>query len=119
MMETLYKTAKPKTFADGEYYQTRIDTEIRDGKPAFFVRETHGWFEDTTKQLANRTVTFSPDEGFVTELEARERYNTQVLKRVSEGFEYSFTFDPFKDPPYNCIRLVPFPVYRQPKAGTG
>src|SRR5262249_2688699 len=114
MVETLYKTNSPKTFAQGEYYQPRLDHEIRDGKDAYFVRETHGWFNDSIKKPANITKTLSPDEGFSTEKEAWERYNAQVQKRVSEGFEYSFTLDPFNNPPYNCTRLVPFPVHRLP-----
>lgn len=99
--ETLYRTdARGKTF-DGfanpetEYYQPRIEVEYRDGKQAFFVRETHGYFDDQQKRPANITVTLSPDEGFSTLAEAERRYEEQLRYRASNGFVHAFAFDPF------------------------
>ena len=53
MFETLYRTdARGRSFAnpsDCEYYQPRIDRERHGGEGVFFVRETHGYFDDEKK----------------------------------------------------------------------
>ncbi len=108
MFETLYRSAKPKTFVEGgEYYQPSLDVEMRDGKPAYFVREKHGFWNEEEKRVANHTVTLSPDEGFATWAEAEDRYTQQVAKRAAEGFIHSFSIDPTKDNPvvYRQINL--------------
>ena len=69
MFETLYRTdARGKSFAnpsDCEYYQPRIDSEFCDGKYVYFVRETHGFFDDSQKKMINRTETLRASSGFV------------------------------------------------------
>ena len=95
MFETLYKTDKPKTFTDGEYYQPSLDFEFRNGKEAYFVREKHGYWNDVLHRHANSTETLSPEEGFPTAKEAEARYNLQLMHRASQGFVHSFSIDFF------------------------
>jgi hypothetical protein len=103
--ETLYRVdARDKSFADPsecEYYQPRIDPEKREGKDVFFVRETHGYFDDTLKQLKNMTETFNPNEPFKTWDEALGWYQKQIEYRASLGFVHAFVFDPMSP---NAVR---------------
>lgn len=87
-----------KSFAnpsETEYYQPRIDRESHNGKDVYFVRETHGYFDDTQKKAANLTVTLNPEEGFATLNAAEARYDEQMRYRAETGFRHVFSFDPF------------------------
>jgi hypothetical protein len=105
MFETLYKTKTPIDFPQGEYYQPAWDFEIVNGAYAYFVREKHGYWNDTEKRMANQTVTLSPEEGYSTLKDAEERYNQQIQHRVAGGFVHSFYFDPMKKDAvgYRCL----------------
>ena len=94
--ETFYKTDDMKDFPEGEYYQTRFESEIVAGSEVFFVREKHAYFSNTEKRRVNETVTLSPEEGFATQKDAKERYDQQVQYRVNIGFVHCFSFDPFE-----------------------
>lgn len=94
--ETFYKTDAMKDFPDGEYYQTRLESEEIDGTEVFFVREKHAYFSNTEKIRKNEVTTFSPDEGYSTREEAQRRYDEQVQYRVKIGFVHCFYFDPFE-----------------------
>jgi hypothetical protein len=94
--ETLYKTKDMQDFPEGEYYQTRLESEIIDELEVFFVREKHAYFSNTEKRRVNETTTLSPDEGFATQDEAKQRYAQQVEYRVNNGFVHLFYFDPDK-----------------------
>lgn len=97
--ETMYRTdTRGKSFSnpsETEYYQPRIDRESHGGKDVYFVRETHGYFDDTQKRLANHTFTLSPEEGFATWQEAQDRYDEQMQHRAKGGFVHVFAFDPY------------------------
>jgi hypothetical protein len=95
MMQTLYKTATPTTFEDGEFYQVRLDFEFVQGAHTYFVRETHGWWNDQQKRLVHHLATLDPQEGYATFQEADQAYAKQVKFRASEGFKHSFQIDPF------------------------
>jgi hypothetical protein len=95
MFETLYKTETPKDFVQGEYYQPSLDIVFGNGETAYFVREKHGYWNDTEKRMANETVTLSPEEGYATLEEAQACYERQVQHRVKSGFAHSFYFNPF------------------------
>lgn len=98
MFETLYRTdPRGKSFAnlpETEYYQPRIDRERRGGKDVFFVRETHGYFDDQQKELRSLTETFNPEEPFESWDEAEHWYEQQLRKRASNGFVHAFVLDP-------------------------
>lgn len=99
MFETLYRVdPRGKSFTkphECEYYQPRIDVEHCGGKPVYFVRETHGYFDDTAKRAAAITQTFNPDEPFETFAEAEKWYQQQLQRRAADGFVHVFGFDPF------------------------
>jgi hypothetical protein len=103
MMQTLYKTATPTTFEDGEFYQPRIDFEFVQGARTFFVRETHGWFTDTEKRLVHHLTTLDPTEGYSKFEDALAAYENQVKFRAAHGFRHSFQVDPFSGTKYNLI----------------
>jgi hypothetical protein len=95
MFETLYKVKTPKGFLDGEYYQASVNAEFVNGVVVFFVREKHGYFNDTEKRLVHLTVTLSPEDGYPTFEEAKKRYDEQVHHRAKEGFVHALSIDPF------------------------
>jgi len=96
--ETLYKTDSPKDFANGEYYQVRIEWNVDEasGKTHYFVRENHGYFNNEQKRMVHPVTTYSPEEGYATHEQAVERYEQQLAQRASEGFVHSFSLDPFE-----------------------
>ena len=101
LFETLYRIdPRGMSFAElpaTEYYQPRIDREVINGKEVYFVRETHGYFDDQQKKVANCTFTLNPDEvaeGYPTWEEAEGRYEQQLRKRAKERFVHVFAFDP-------------------------
>jgi hypothetical protein len=82
---------------------TSLELTLRNGKgrTVFFVRETHGYFDDTRKQLKNMTETFNPNEPFETWDEAQLWYQKQIEYRASRGFVHAFVFDPMSP---NAVR---------------
>jgi hypothetical protein len=94
MTRTLYKAKKPTSFDDGEYYQPTIDFQFLNGKQQYFVRETHGYWNDNEKRVIHVLTTLSPEEGYSTFQEADQRYQQQLQKRVGDGFVHSFSLDP-------------------------
>jgi hypothetical protein len=78
MMETLYRhDPRGESFENleaTEYYQCRIDQESRERRHVFFVRETHGYFDDQQKKPANITETFNPEKPFENFAEAEGRF---------------------------------------------
>jgi hypothetical protein len=96
MPGTLYKTKTPTTFEDGEYYRPDFQIEFNGEKRAYFVRETHGFWNNTEKRVVQVVTTLSPDEGYATHLEAWARYEEQVQRRIKDGFVHSFSIDYYK-----------------------
>jgi hypothetical protein len=96
--ETLYRTdPRGKSFDElsaTEYYQPRIDCERRGKGEVFFVRETHGYFDDQQKKMKNQTQTFNPDEPFESREEAEKWYENQLRVRAASGFVHVFAWDP-------------------------
>jgi hypothetical protein len=109
MMETLYRhDPRGKSFENleaTEYYQCRIDQESRERRHVFFVRETHGYFDDQQKKPANITETFNPEKPFENFAEAEGRYHQQLQRRASEGFVHAFSFDPFTGIKYRLLAV--------------
>lgn len=91
MKETLYKTDRPDELAAAEYYQIRIETA---GPDAYFVREVHGWYDDTQRKALNHTTTLHPDEPCPSWQEALIWYDAQLKHRAAEGFCHCFWIDP-------------------------
>jgi hypothetical protein len=98
LFETLYRTdPRGKSFADlseTEYFQPRIDREMRGDRYVFVVRETHGYFDDRQKRVESLTETFNPDEPFDSWDEAQRWYEQQLRHRASSGFVHAFAWDP-------------------------
>lgn len=106
MFETLYKTDTPQTFwkaasITGPAMTSSFATE----SSAFFVREKHGYWDESLKKHANETVTLSPEEGFSTFAEAQARYDQQLRYRASQGFVHSFSLDFLSSSPVKYRRL--------------
>jgi hypothetical protein len=110
LFETLYRTdARGKSFtnpSDCEYFQPRIDHELREGKDVYYARETHGYFDDKQKKLVNQTETFNPDEPFTTWQEADRWYQQQLRYRAASGFVHAFAWDPMS-PTGTSYRILP------------
>lgn len=91
--ETLYKTEHPERLNFAEYYQPQIEMELRNGKWIYFVREKHGWFNDTEKRPVHHLNTLNPEDGFESFDEAARAYERQVQHRATEGFVHSFSIE--------------------------
>ena len=102
--ETLYKTDSPKDFANGEYYQVRIESDVDEaGKTHYFVRENHGYFNNEQKRMVHPVTTYLPEEGYDTHEQAAERYEQQLAHRASGGFVHAFSLDPFEGMMYRKL----------------
>jgi hypothetical protein len=92
MMETLYKTNTPKpSNATEQYFELSLGEQTVDGQLGYFVRETHGWWDEATKRIVRVQYTLSPRAGFASVEEASDRYNRQRIERARRGFMHSFT----------------------------
>ncbi len=98
--ETLYRTdPRGKTFQPGdpvsisetEYFQPFFDSHFADGKQVFFVRETHGYFDDKQKKVVLVVTTLAPEEGLATAEEAWIEYEAQLRFRALQGFVHAFS----------------------------
>jgi hypothetical protein len=91
MIETLYKTNTPKPASPTEqYFELSLGEQTVDGQLGYFVRETHCWWDETTKRMVRVQYTLSPRAGFATVEEASDRYNRQRTERARRGFMHSF-----------------------------
>jgi hypothetical protein len=111
LFETLYRTdPRGKSFSDlaeTEYFQPRIDREKRGDKFVFFVRETHGYFDDQQKKAESVTETFNPEDPFESREEAREWYEQQLRFRTANGFVHALAWDPFS-PDRTSYRILSY-----------
>lgn len=104
MFKTLYKTATPQTSVHhAEYYQPMIATAVVNRKLTYFVRETHGWFNDAEKRAVSTTQTFFHQDGLESHAEAAKLLEQQVQHRVKEGFAHSFSIDPYTGMVYEYL----------------
>lgn len=94
IFKTLYKTETPQ-FGFAEYYQPMVASAFVNGKLMYFVRETHGWFNDEEKRAVSVTETLFHQEGLELEMGAIKLFEEQVQHRVREGFAHSFSIDPY------------------------
>ena len=101
--ETLYKTDHPERLEFAEYYQPQIDMEPRNGRWTYFLREKHGWFNDSEKRAVHHSHTLNPEDGFASLEEAIRAYEQQIRHRASEGFVHSFSLDPMVGQVYSKI----------------
>jgi hypothetical protein len=104
MFKTLYKTATPKVSVhDAEYYQPMVATAVVNGKQMYFVRETHGWFDDAEKRAVSVTETLFHQEGLESGMEAAKLFEQQMQHRINEGFAHSFSIDPYTGIAYEYL----------------
>jgi hypothetical protein len=98
--ETLYRTdprgksfkpGDPTSISETEYFQPFFDSYFVDGKQVYFLRETHGYFDDKQKKVVNIVTTLAPEEGLSTVEEAWKEYEKQLSFRASQGFVHAFS----------------------------
>jgi len=88
---------------NAEYYQPMIATAVVNGKPMYFIRETHGWFNDAEKRPVSVTETLFHQEGLESHAEAAKLFEQQLQHRISEGFAHSFGIDPYTGVVYEYL----------------
>jgi|SRR5580698_5853633 hypothetical protein len=93
MLETLYKVKAPEDvpLQDAEYYELVLEAKRVNSGVAYFVRELHGWWDESKKRAVNNWQTYGPEEGYPTFDEAFERYKLQRSTRAKSGFVHSLT----------------------------
>jgi hypothetical protein len=70
VLQTLYKTAGPFGAAiDAEFYEVFLESDLVNGRRAFFVKEKHGWWDEDKKRPVSLVTTLCPEEGLLTYIE--------------------------------------------------
>jgi len=91
LVETLYKTKIPETTAwVDHFFELTLGEETIDGKPRYFVRETHCRWDAVAQYIVRVQYTLSPRGGFPTIEEAHERYKQQRMARAQRGFVHCY-----------------------------
>lgn len=103
MFKTLYKTATPQSIDNAEYYQPMVATAAMNGKQLYFIRETHGWFDDAKKKSKAVTETLFHQEGVESGTEAVRLFEQQIQQRISDGFAHAFSIDPYTGMTYEYL----------------
>jgi hypothetical protein len=104
IFRTLYKTATPQiSVHDAEYYQPMVATAVVNGKLMYFIRETHGWFDDAEKRAVSVTETLFHQDGLESGTEATKLFEQQVQHRIDNGFAHSFGIDPYSGMVYEYL----------------
>jgi hypothetical protein len=95
-LQTLYKTPTPK-LKNAEYYSLCLRHDPFKQNPVYFLEETHGWWDETSKKAQYSVTTLAPKEGLTNPHEAFEAFTKQKAQRVSDGFCHCFTPDPINN----------------------
>jgi hypothetical protein len=104
MFKTLYRSATPQTSVhEAEYYQPMVASANVNGKLLYFIRETHGWFDDAQKKAVSVTQTLFYEEGIESGTEAVKLLEQQIQQRVKDGFAHSFSIDPYTGMSYEYL----------------
>jgi hypothetical protein len=103
MRDVLFQTDRP-TAVPGrvEFYDLRIVQTEMTGRRVRFVREVHGWWDNTIgRAVVDEGSTFET-EAFTTHREAFEHYCRQRLDRAKAGFQHTFIWHPISGAPSHC-----------------
>ena len=79
------------------FYELRLLEKTVGGEPAYFVRETHGRWDNHKKAVVYDKDSLMPPEGFHSFVEAEERYCQERLALAEEGFIHSLVWHPFAE----------------------
>jgi hypothetical protein len=99
--QVLYKTPDPHTEPSEMYF---INGTILDGATdlvkCWVVKEEHGYWDESTKEIRNRAKTFHPNDPkeCLSVNEVLVEVEKQVMRRVREGFKYQLEWDPMAAP---------------------
>jgi hypothetical protein len=98
--KSVYQKPNPELYIS-ESYSIFIESVANTADPArcWIVRETHGWYDDTTKTFLHKVETLHPIDPlhFMTFEEAQKAADRQVLLRAKSGFRFLFTMGNDKD----------------------
>lgn len=105
MLQTLYKTAHPTggPAVEPEFYEILLEARHVKGRTAFLVREKHGWWDEGKRRAVHLLSRLSPEEGVSTWDKAHAIYQTQVERRVLDGFVHSYSPDLYGDGPARFV----------------
>ncbi len=79
------------------FYELRLLEAKIAGEPVYFVRETHGQWDDLRKRVVYDKDSLLPVEGFRSHREAEERFCQERLTLAKEGFIHSLVWHPFAE----------------------
>ncbi len=98
MLETLYKTRTPEV-GKSECYELSLKMLLGSGLRRHYVKEDHGWWDESTKEFVHHVVTLNTAAEGITFEEAEAIYLKARANRVESGFVHSFS-PYFGDEPY-------------------
>ncbi len=90
MLETLYKTDSPEV-GKSESYEISLKMLPGSGPRRHYVKEDHGWWDDSTKIFIHHVTTLNTAEEGTTFEEAEAMYAEARMNRAKSGFVYSFS----------------------------
>lgn len=79
------------------FYELRLFEAMVAGEPVYFVRETHGQWDDQEQQVVYDRDSLLSLEGFRSYGKAEERYRQEQLSLAKEGFTRSLVWHPFAE----------------------
>ena len=79
------------------FYELRLLEARVAGEPVYFVRETHGRWDDHKKRVVYDRDSLIPPEGFRSYADAENRYCRERLTLAEEGFIHSLVWHPFSE----------------------
>jgi hypothetical protein len=103
MLETLYKTSTPEE-GKSECYELSLKMLPGISAHRHYVREDHGWWDDSTKTFIHYVETLNTAAEGVTSEEAEEIYRKARTNRANSGFVHSFS--PFWPSGYQLIEAI-------------
>jgi len=99
MLETLYKTSAPEV-GKSECYELSLKMLPGSGPRRHYVKEDHGWWDETTKTFIHHVTTLNTAEEGATYEEAKVIFMNARSNRAQSGFVHSFAPDCFGDEPF-------------------
>ena len=79
------------------FYELRLLEAKVAGEPVYFVRETHGQWDDHKKRVIYDRDSLIPLEGFRSYADAEKRYCRERLTLAKEGFIHSLVWHPVSE----------------------
>ena len=79
------------------FYELRLLEAKDSGEPVYFVRETHGRWDDHKKRVVYDKDSLMPPEGFRSFEDAEKSYCRERLTLAEQGFIHSLVWHPFAD----------------------